>query len=325
MKRIMVTGATGQIGSALTAALRSRCGDTNVVAVGHRNSPPPEILQAGYYLSLDVTDPAPLAAAVREYNIGTIFHLAAVLSAKASRNPLFAWNVNMKGLLNVLEAARKNGCALFFPSSIGVFGPATPKDQTPQETVLRPSTIYGITKVAGELLCDYYHREFGVDTRGLRYPGLISYETPPGGGTTDYAVEIFYSAIQHQRYTCFLQKNTRLDMMYMADAVRAAIELMEADSKTLIHRNAYNLGAMSFTPEELAREIRKHFPHFEVEYCTDPLRQAIADSWPNQIDDTAARTEWSWAPEYDLSTTVREMIKHLRFRLFAQNNRQACL
>ncbi len=311
MKKILVTGATGQIGSELTIALRRVYGAANVVAVGHRRQPDADLLESGPYLSIDTRDAASLQQAVSVHRIDTIFHLASLLSAVAEKEPQLAWEINMTGLKNVLEAARASHCLLFFPSSISVFGPGTPPDDTPQVTVQRPTTLYGITKLTGELLCDYYRHRFGVDTRGLRFPGLISYKTPPGGGTTDYAVEIFYAALKDGRYSCFLRSDTRLDMMYMPDAIHAAMTLMEADSEKLVHRNAYNVTAMSFTPTELAAEIGKSRPDFRISYTVDPVRQAIADSWPRHMDDSAARAEWGWLPLYDLAATTRDMLEQL--------------
>lgn len=315
MKRILVTGATGQIGSELVPALRKKYGSEHVVAAGHKRAPPKGFIEDGPYTSLDVTDIGALTTIVRDFRIDTIFHLAALLSAVAEKNPQAAWKINMEGLQNVLEVSRENGCAVFFPSSIGAFGPSTPRNNTPQDTLQRPNTMYGVCKVAGELLCDYYFTRFGVDTRGIRYPGLISYETPPGGGTTDYAVEIFYQAIQQKQYACFLNKGTTLDMMYMPDAVRAAIELMEKDSGQLKHRNAFNITAMSFAPEELAKQIQQHIPGFTIHYQIDPIRQAIADSWPRHMDDQAAREEWGWQPQYDLATMTKDMIERLTKKL----------
>jgi nucleoside-diphosphate-sugar epimerase len=248
---------------------------------------------------------------VRRNQIGTIYHLAALLSATAESKPQVAWEVNIGSLYDILEVARENRCAVFHPSSIGAFGPDTPKENTPQDTVQRPTTMYGVTKVAGELLCDYYFHRFGVDTRGVRFPGLISYGAPPGGGTTDYAVEIFYEAIRHRHFTCFLEPQTRLDMMYMPDAIKAAIDVMEADPAKLVHRNAFNVTAMNFTPEELAAEIRKHIPELTLDYNADPIRQAIADSWPDSLDDSAARQEWGWSPDYDLGAMVADMFENL--------------
>jgi nucleoside-diphosphate-sugar epimerase len=312
MKRILVTGAGGQIGSELVPALRARYGEDRVVASDIRVPPPDHAAAAASIEHLDCTHIREIEHAVRRYEVGTIFHLAALLSAVAEEKPRVAWEINMGGLYRVLEVARLHGCAVFLPSSIGAFGPSTPKRGAPQDTLQRPSTLYGITKVSSELLCDYYHQRFGIDTRGLRLPGLVSHVARPGGGTTDYAVEIFYRAIQHEPYTCFLRADSCLDMMYMPDAIRAMIELMEADPERLVHRNAFNVTAMSFTPEQLAEEIRKHVPDLEVRYAVDPVRQAIADSWPDTIDDTAARDEWGWRPRYDLASMVLEMLGALR-------------
>ena len=254
---------------------------------------------------------------MKKYKIDTIYHLAALLSAVAEANPQLAWNVNINGLYNVLEVAREHKCAVFVPSSIGAFGLSTPHDGTPQDTIQRPNTMYGVTKVAGELLCDYYYKRFGVDTRGVRYPGIISNVTLPGGGTTDYAVEIFYEAIKHGKYTCFLKKDTKLDMMYMPDAIKAALDLMDADPKRLKHRNAFNVTAMSFAPEEIAAEVKKLVPNFTMDYKVDPVRQAIAESWPNYMDDSAAREEWDWRPAYDLPAMAKDMIEVLSKKLAA--------
>jgi len=314
MKKILVTGATGQIGSELTLALRRACGEENVVAAGHRRRPDDDLLKSGPYCSMDVRDADSLQQAVQKYRIDTIFHLASMLSAAAEQAPQQAWEINMGGLNNVLEAARQYGCAVFFPSSIAVFGPGAPQENTPQMTVQRPETLYGITKLAGELLCDYYHRRFGIDTRGLRFPGLISYKTPPGGGTTDYAVEIYYKALEEGAYTCNLSAGTYLDMMYMPDALRAAVELMEADPSKMVHRNCFNVTAMSFDPEIIAAAIRKHLPDFCLSYKVDPIKQAIANSWPNSMDDSAARAEWGWKHEYDLDAMTADMLAKLRIR-----------
>ncbi len=311
MKRILVTGATGQIGSELVPALRKKYGGDNVIAAGHRKTPQKDFIEEGLYTTLDVTEIESLEKAFQEYRFDTIFHLSSLLSAVAEENPQAAWKVNMGGLYNVLELSRKYGCAVFSPSSIGAFGPNTPRNNTPQDTIQRPSTIYGVCKVSGELLCDYYFTHYGVDTRGVRYPGLISYKTLPGGGTTDYAVDIFFRAIQEKSYTCFLQKGTYLDMMYMPDAVRAAIELMEADPSQLKHRNAFNITAMSFAPEELTAQIQKYIPGFLMSYQVDPVRQSIADSWPRHMDDSAARDEWSWKPQYSLEDMTKDMIDRL--------------
>ncbi len=317
MKRILVTGALGQIGSELVPALRERYGEDQVVASDIRMPAAGSALSNGPFHHVDCTSQRQIQEAVRRFEVGTIYHLASLLSAVAEERPQTAWGVNMGGLYRVLEVARENNCAVFVPSSIGAFGPSTPKDDTPQETLQRPTTMYGVTKVAGELLCDYYHTRFGVDSRGLRYPGIISYVAPPGGGTTDYAVEIYYDAIEHGRYSCFLEPNTRLDMMYMPDAVKAAIDLMEADAARLEHRNAFNVAAMNFTPEEVAAEIAKHIPEFTISYAVDPVRQGIADSWPNSIDDTAAREEWGWSPSYDLERMTSDMLEQLRRKLGA--------
>jgi nucleoside-diphosphate-sugar epimerase len=311
MKKILITGATGQIGTDLTLALRRKYGGENVIAAGHTREPDREVAESGPCCFLDVRDPAALQKTVAEHRVDTIFHLASLLSATAEKEPLLAWDINMNGLLNVLETARMHHCAVFFPSSISVFGPLTPAENTPQDTIHRPHTLYGITKVAGELLCDYYQRRFGVDTRGVRYPGLISWKTLPGGGTTDYAVHIFHAALKDGHYDCFLKPDTRLDMMYMPDAVRAAIELMEADGGRLVHRNGFNVTAMSFAPQDIAAEIRKHIPGFTIRYTVDPVRQAIAESWPRHMDDSAARMEWGWRPEFDLPAMVSDMLEKL--------------
>jgi nucleoside-diphosphate-sugar epimerase len=313
MKRILVTGAAGQVGSELVPELRRIYGETNVLATDIHV---PEDAE-GPYRRLDCMDAAALAAAVRDQRADAIFHLAALLSATAEKDPQRAYTINMTTLTNVLEVARELKCAVFTPSSIGSFGPSTPKDPTPQDTLQRPSTMYGVTKVAGELLCDYYHTRFDVDTRGVRYPGLISHVAQPGGGTTDYAVHIFYEALQSQRYTCFLKSDTQLDMMYMPDAVRAAIELMEADSSRLQHRNAFNVTAMQLTPDSLAALIRARLPQFRIAYDVDPMRQRIADSWPKRLDDSAARDEWGWRSRYSADATVDDMLTKLSAKLGA--------
>ena len=315
MRRILVTGALGQIGSELVVALRARYGSEAVIASDIR-LPPLETLRPGERFEfLDSTNARQIQDIVRNGDVGTVYHLAALLSATSEEKPHVAWELNMGGLYKVLEVARQHDCKVFFPSSIGAFGPGTPKDNTPQDTIQRPTTMYGVTKVAGELLCDYYNRRFGVDTRGLRFPGLISYAAPPGGGTTDYAVAIFYDAIRYGRYTCFLKADTRLDMMYMPDAIAALIALMEAEPGKLIHRNSFNVTAMNFTPEELVAEIRKHIPAFEIRYEIDPVRQGIADSWPNSLDCSAARDEWGFAPQFTLSAMVDDMLTKLRARI----------
>jgi nucleoside-diphosphate-sugar epimerase len=322
MRRVLVTGALGQIGLELVLALRERYGAEQVVATDIRMMPasvhgahPFGEQSEGPYEYVDCTKIRQLQGVVSRYDIDTIYHLAALLSAVAEEKPQTAWDLNMGGLYRVLEVARQYGCAVFFPSSIGAFGPATPRDGTPQDTIQRPTTMYGVTKVASELLCDYYALRFGLDTRGLRLPGLISHVAPPGGGTTDYAVNIFYQAIRYRHYTCFLRPDTCLDMMYMPDAIRAMVEIMEADPTRLKHRNAFNVTAMNFTPEQLAKEIQKHIPDFIIDYEVDPVRQAIADSWPNSMDDSAARAEWGWAPDYDLEAMTKDMVDKLGEKL----------
>jgi nucleoside-diphosphate-sugar epimerase len=311
VKRILVTGAGGQIGSELVPYLRERYGEANVLATDLR-TPSAQLMDGGPFQILDATDPRAIGGATVRHRADTIYHLAAILSAVGERDPRLAYHVNMDGVHAVLEVAREQQCAVFVPSSIAAFGPSTPPDPTPQDTIQRPTSIYGITKVAGELLCDYYHLRFGVDTRGVRYPGLISYGAPPGGGTTDYAVEIFHKALEDGRYTCFLEPGTQLDMMYMPDAIRAAVELMEADPAGLQHRNAFNVTAMQLTPERLGAAIRRHVPGFELAFQVDPVRQAIANSWPRRIDDSAARGEWGWKAEYDLDAMTADMLAHLR-------------
>ncbi len=311
MNKILVTGACGQIGSELTMALRKRYGNENVVATGHRTEPSPTLRDSGPFAFIDVTQRGTVEEVVDRYDIDTIYHMAAILSATGEQNPHLAWDVNINGLYNILEITREREMTrVFCPSSIAAFGPETPRDNTPQETVLRPTTMYGVTKVAGELLCDYYFQRFGVDVRGVRYPGIISSETPPGGGTTDYAVEIFYEAIKHGRYTCFLREDTVLPMMYMPDCIKGTIDLMEADLSRLRHHADFNLAAMSFGPAELVTEIKVHIPEFTCEYEPD-FRQEIADSWPRTIDDSAAREEWGWEPAYDLAAMTADMLEKL--------------
>jgi nucleoside-diphosphate-sugar epimerase len=312
--RILVTGAAGQIGSELTLVLRERYGSQNVVATGHKTPPSPKLRDSGPFEVIDVTRRETVEPVVDKYKIDTIYHLAAILSAVGEKNPALAWDVNMNGLYNILEIAREHKMArVFCPSSIAAFGPETPRDHTPQETVLRPKTMYGVTKVAGELLCDYYVRRFDLDVRGVRYPGIISNETPPGGGTTDYAVEIFYEAIKHKRYTCFLRPDTVLPMMYMPDCLRATMDLMEADASGFKHHSDFNLAAFSFDPAELVAAIQVRMPEFTCDYKLD-FRQQIADSWPRSIDDSAARAEWGWKPQYDLKTMVADMLEKLSAR-----------
>ncbi len=315
MKKILIIGAQGQIGSELTTELRKKYGHKHVICSDIR-MPSHEILNdLSPFERLDVTNVERIAQVVKKYKIDTVYHLPAILSAVAEEKPQIAWNIGINGLYNVLEVARESNCAVFFPSSIGAFGPTTPPDNTPQDVIQRPDTMYGVTKVTGELLCDYYHKRFGVDTRGVRFPGIISHVTLPGGGTTDYAVEIFYEAIKHQKYHCPLKAGTYLDMMYMPDALNAAISIMEADPSRLVHRNGFNVTAMSFEPETIAAEIRKHIPGFTMEYHNDPVRQAIADTWPNSMDDSCAREEWDWNPAFDLEKMTIDMLDKVAVKL----------
>jgi len=312
MKKILVTGAIGQIGSELVLALKQKYGNENVFASDLKQP-----TQSGFepFEILDVLDKRGLENVVKKHNIDTIYHLAAILSAAGEKNPQLCWDVNMNGLYNVLEVARELGLKqIICPSSIAVFGPETPRQSTPQETIILPKTMYGLTKASGELLCEYYVAKFGMDIRGIRYPGLISYKTLPGGGTTDYAVEIFYEAIKNKKYTCFLEAKTILPMMYMPDAIRGTIDLAEAEFSSLKHHCNFNFAAISFSCEEIAAEIKKHIPEFEIEYKPD-FRQNIANSWPESIDDSSSRREWGWKPEYDLAKMVEDMIKHLTTKL----------
>jgi len=315
VKRILITGALGQIGSELASLLRKRYKNENVVASDIKPITEGIIDQEGPFEHIDCLNAQEIYSAIKKYKIDTVFHLAAILSVNGEKNPQLAWKVNINGLYNVLEIAREYKCAVFTPSSIAAFGPSTPKDNTPQETIQRPNTIYGLTKVTGELLCNYYYSKYGVDTRGVRFPGIISYATSPGGGTTDYAVEIFYEALRNKQYTCFLDKDTYLDMMYMPDALKATVSLMEADPSRLKHRNAYNITAESFNPEQFAWEIKKYILDFEMKYDVDPMRQAIAESWPNRLDDSAAREDWGWSPDYDLKAMTKDMIEKLKIKL----------
>jgi len=311
VKRILVTGADGQIGSELTSVLRGRYGAENVVATDIKE-PVPTLRDEGPFEFLDVTEKGAIGAVVDRYDVDTIYHMAAILSATGERKPQLAWNVNAIGFYKILEIARERKVTrVFCPSSIAAFGPQTPRDDTPQETVMRPTTMYGITKVTGELLGEYYVQRFGLDVRGVRYPGIISSETPPGGGTTDYAVEIFYEAIKHRHYTCFVREDTVLPMMYMPDCIRATVMLMEADRARLSHHTDYNLAGLSFSASGLAAEIKKHIPGFVCEFKPD-YRQKIADSWPRTIDARIAREEWGWEPQYDLATMVTDMLEELQ-------------
>ncbi len=315
MKNVLIIGSTGQIGTELTMALRQRYSHGQIVA-GYIPSLPPTgaLLESGPSEVVDITNPQQIAEVVDRYKVDTIYNLAALLSAVAEQKPQLAWKIGLGGLFNVLEVAREKGCAVFTPSSIGAFGSETPKDGTPQDTIQRPKTMYGVTKVAGELLSDYYHKRFGVDTRSVRFPGLISNVAPPGGGTTDYAVDIYYAAVQTGKFVCPIKPGTYMDMMYMPDALRACMDLMEADPSRLVHRNSFNIASMSFAPEEIAAMVKEFVPELEVTYEVDALRQSIAESWPNSLDDSCARAEWDWRPEYDLRSMSEDMIKKLRDR-----------
>lgn len=316
MKNVLIIGSTGQIGSELTIELRKRYPNGQIVA-GYIPGAEPrgELAESGPSAIVDITSEQQIAETVSRYDIDTIYNLAALLSAVAETKPQLAWKIGIGGLFNVLEVAREMNCAVFTPSSIGAFGEDAPKDKTPQDTVRNPHTMYGVTKVTGELLSDYYFKRFGVDTRSVRFPGLISYVTPPGGGTTDYAVEIFYAAVKKERFVCPIAAGTFMDMMYMPDGLEAAIQIMEADPSRLKHRNAFNITAMSFDPEIICNQIKKYIPDFEMGYQVDPLRQAIAESWPNSLDDTSAREEWGWNPKYDLDAMVKDMLSQLRARI----------
>ncbi|MDR1356854.1 MAG: NAD-dependent epimerase/dehydratase family protein [Tannerellaceae bacterium] len=315
MKNVLIIGSTGQIGTELTLELRKRYNGNIVAGYIPGAEPAGELLETGPAEIVDITNGEQIADVVSKYKIETIYNLAALLSAVAEIKPQLAWKVGMDGLFNVLEVARQYKCAVFTPSSIGVFGNNTPKDKTPQDTIRNPRTMYGVTKVGGELLSDYYYIRFGVDTRSVRFPGLISYTAPPGGGTTDYAVDIYYSAIRNERFVCPIAAGTFMDMMYMPDALKAAIQLMEADPARLVHRNAFNVTAMSFDPEIIYKNIRKYIPGFTMEYNVDQLRQSIADSWPNSLDDTCAREEWDWQPAYDLDMMTQDMLSKLKARI----------
>ncbi|SDN43275.1 Nucleoside-diphosphate-sugar epimerase [Fictibacillus solisalsi] len=319
MKKILITGALGQIGSELVMHARKIYGNDNVIATDIRKTDS-AVVHSGPFEVLDVTDPQAMASITKKHQADTIIHLAALLSATAEAKPLLAWNLNMGGLVNALEVAKEMNCQFFTPSSIGAFGPSTPKDQTPQDTIQRPTTMYGVNKVAGELLCDYYYHKFGLDTRGLRFPGLISYVTPPGGGTTDYAVEIYYEAVRKGSYTSFIDAETYMDMMYMPDALNAIINLMEADPSKLMHRNSFNVSAMSVEPEQIAASIKKQMPSFTMDYEVDPIRQAIAESWPNHIDSSAAANEWGFKTDYNLDKMTADMLSKLTDKL---NNKVA--
>jgi len=313
MKKILVIGACGQIGTELTRALREKYGNSNVVASDIRRPTEGELAD-GLFEIIDITKVDNVERVIEKYDIDTVYNMAAILSANGEQNPFLCWDVNMNGVLNVLQCASKYRLVrIIMPSSIAVFGPDTPRLNTPNDIILRPTSMYGVTKVCGERLCDYYVQRFGIDARGLRYPGIISAETLPGGGTTDYAVEIFYKAIEEGRYTCFLGPETRLPMMYMPDCIKATIDLAEADFGKLIHHNDFNLAAFSVTPAEMADAIRKYIPEFEIDYKPD-YRQKIADSWPESIDDSVARKEWGWNHDWDLDSMTRDMLDKLRKR-----------
>jgi nucleoside-diphosphate-sugar epimerase len=313
-KKILVTGSVGQIGSELTIALREKYGNDNVVACGRKTTPSEKLMKSGPFEYLDITDSETVKNVVEKYDIDTIYNMAAILSAVGEEKPFLCWNVNINGMYNILEIAREYDMTrVFVPSSIAAFGPETPKINTPNDTILKPKTMYGVTKVAGELLGDYYFKRFGVDVRGLRYPGIISSETLPGGGTTDYAVEIFYEAIKNKKYTCFVKKDTILPMMYMPDCIKGTIDLMDADISKLNHHCDFNMASMSFSAGQLADEIKKHIPDFKCSFKPD-FRQDIADSWPQSIDDGAARKEWGWNPSYNLSSMTIDMLDKLSKR-----------
>ena len=307
-KKILVTGAAGQIGIELTAALREKYGTENVMAIDIRET---EAAKSGPFKICNILDLNKYKKIVSDNNIGTVYHLAAILSATGEKNPKLCFDVNMNGLQNVLEVAREYNQRIFCPSSIAVFGPDVPKENTPQNVALNPTTVYGLTKVAGELLCDYYVNKYNVDIRGIRYPGLISWKNKPSGGTTDYAVEIYFGAAQNEKYQCFVNEETRLPMMYMPDAIRGTLELMDAPLKALKYHSNYNLSGMSFSAGELAESIQKVIPNFECTFKPDS-RQEIADSWPVTIDDGAAKKDWGWKPKFDIKTMTKDMLKNLR-------------
>ena len=316
MKNVLVIGSTGQIGSELTRELRKRYGNDSIIAGYIKGAEPKgELKESGPSAEADVTNPEMIANIVKKYNVDTIYNLAALLSVVAEKKPQLAWKIGIDGLWNILEVARENNCAVFTPSSIGSFGLSTPHTQTPQDTVQRPGTIYGVSKVTTELLSDYYFKKYGVDTRSVRFPGLISYVTPPGGGTTDYAVDIYYAAVRGEKFVCPIKKGTLMDMMYMPDGLHAAISLMEADPTRLVHRNGFNIASMSFDPDEIFQAIKRHKPNFEMEYDVDTLKQGIADSWPDSLDDSCARAEWDWKPQYDLESMTVDMLKNLEAKL----------
>mgnify|MGYP006364893739 FL=1 len=316
MKNILVIGSTGQIGSELTRELRKRYGNDHVVAGYIKGAEPTgELLEAGPAEEADVTKAEMIATVVKKYHIDAIYNLAALLSVVAENKPNLAWKIGIDGLWNILEVAREHHCQVFTPSSIGSFGESTPHWMTPQDTIQRPKTIYGVSKVTTELLSDWFNQKYGTDTRSVRFPGLISYVALPGGGTTDYAVDIFYSAVRGEKFVCPIPEGTLMDMMYMPDALHAAISLMEADPARLVHHNGFNVTAMSFAPETIYAEIKKHKPNFDMVYEVDPLKKAIAESWPDKLDDSRARQEWDWKPQYDLSSMTVDMLDKLSKKL----------
>ncbi|AGM26030.1 NAD-dependent epimerase/dehydratase family protein [Spiroplasma syrphidicola EA-1] len=318
MKKVLITGALGQIGSELVARLRNDLGLNNVIATDVRQLENNPICEEGIFEKLDVKDYDKLKELAQKYQVDTIVHLAALLSATAEKNPKFAWDLNMTGLMNALEVAKELKLKFFAPSSIAAYGPDANPDNTPQDTVMHPTTMYGVTKVAGELLENYYYLKYGVDSRSVRFPGLISYKVEPGGGTTDYAVDIYYQAILTGKYECYIAQGTKMDMMYMDDAIEAVVKLMNADPERLIHRNSFNITAMSFAPEEVAASIKKYIPNFEMTYKVDPVRQAIAESWPNSIDDSCAKAEWDFSPQFDLDKMTQEMLTKLTKKFKAE-------
>lgn len=316
MRKILITGGLGQIGSELAVKMRDIYGVDNVVVSDiERKSSHTVLIENGPFEAINILDTEKISQVVDKHKINTIINLAAILSATGEQNPQFCYNVNMNGLHNILEISREKKLSVFTPSSIAVFGDSTPKEKTPQDTIMRPETMYGVTKVAGELLCDYYHNKFGVDTRGVRFPGIISYDTLPGGGTTDYAVHIYYEALKQKKYISFIAAETKMDMMYMPDAIKAILNLLEADEAKLKHRNAFNVTAMSINPEEIGNSIKRYIPEFKLTYDIDEARQKIAESWPNSLDDTQARQQWGWKPKYLLDDMTRDMLEKLMIKL----------
>lgn len=315
MKRILIVGAGGQIGTELVPHLQKIYGEDNVIGADLRDDLVAKLAAHGPALKLDACNLTDFASAVKDYKVDAIFNLVALLSAKGEMNPRHAWDINIGALVNSLDIAKECRCAVFTPSSIGAFGLSTPHDNTPQDTVMRPDTMYGVCKVTGELLSDYYHSKFGVDTRSVRFPGLISYAQLPGGGTTDYAVEVFYALLKEGHYTCPIPEDSYMDMMYMPDALNAVSTLMEADPARLKHRNSFNIASMSFCPKELFAALKKRIPSATFDYDVDPVRAAIADSWPNKMDDTCAREEWGWRPQWDMDAMIDDMLKHVAAKL----------